>query len=240
MIVIRRSAERGHVDLGWINSYYSFSFASYLDPAHMGFRSLRVINEDRIAGGRGFGAHAHRDMEILTYVLDGGLTHRDSMGQVQTFGANTIQAMSAGSGVIHSEFNASEREAGPFLQIWIEPSIPDAEPSYQQISFEPKEKRGRLRLLAAPHGSESPEAREGDAVKIHQDAFVYASVLGSGEKLTQKLPPGRHAWVQVARGNVSINGESLAEGDGAAISGETELSFTGGPDSGEFLFFDLA
>jgi redox-sensitive bicupin YhaK (pirin superfamily) len=240
MIVIRKSADRGHADLGWINSYYTFSFASYYDPAHMGFRSLRVINEDRIEGGRGFGAHAHRDMEILTYVLDGGLTHRDSMGQVQTFGANTIQAMSAGTGVIHSEFNASEEETGHFLQIWIEPAIPDAEPSYQQISFEPQEKRGRFRLLAAPHGSDRPYSPAGEAVKINQDAFVYASVLGAGEKLTQKLAAGRHAWVQVARGSVSMNGDALAEGDGAAVSDEQDLSFTGGPDGGEFLFFDLA
>jgi quercetin 2,3-dioxygenase len=235
MIVIRRSAERGHADLGWINSYYTFSFASYHDPAHMGFRALRVINEDRIAPGRGFGAHAHRDMEILTYVLDGGLTHRDSMGEIQTFGANTIQAMSAGTGVIHSEFNASEQEAGHFLQIWIQPAATDVEPSYQQISFDAREKRGRFRLLAAPHGS-----NHGGAVTIHQDAFVYAAVLGSGEHLDQSLAPGRHAWIQVARGNVSMNGEALAEGDGAAVSGEQGLSFTGGPDGSEFLFFDLA
>src|SRR5580658_1815433 len=174
MIVIRRSAERGHADLGWINSYYTFTFAGYSDPAHMGFRALRVINEDRIAPGRGFGAHAHRDMEILTYVLDGGLTHRDSMGESHTFGADTIQAMSAGTGVIHSEFNASERESGHFLQIWIEPAISDAEPAYQQISLEPREKRGRLRLLAAPRGSDHSEA-----AAINQNAFVYTSVLAS-------------------------------------------------------------
>jgi redox-sensitive bicupin YhaK (pirin superfamily) len=235
MIVIRRSAERGHADLGWINSYYTFSFASYHDPAHMGFRALRVINDDRIAPGRGFGAHAHRDMEILTYVLDGGLTHRDSMGESHTFGPDTIQTMSAGTGVIHSEFNASEHEAGHFLQIWIEPAITDAEPSYQQISFDPQEKRGRFRLLAAPQGSD-----HGEAAAIHQDAFVYASMLDSGENLRQKLAPGRHTWVQVARGEVSMNGEALAEGDGAAVSDEQELSFTGGPEGGEFLFFDLA
>jgi quercetin 2,3-dioxygenase len=238
MIVVRRSADRGHVDLGWIDSYYTFSFASYLDPAHMGFRALRVLNDDRIAGGRGFGAHAHRDMEILTYVLDGALTHRDSMGQIQTFGANTIQAMSAGSGVIHSEFNASDHEAGHFLQIWIEPAIPDAEPSYQQISFPPQETRGRFRLLAKPHGSNDSGGNE--AVKIHQDAFVYATVLGEGENVQRKLAPGRHAWVQVARGNVSMNGEALAEGDGAAVTAEQDLSFTGGAGGGEFLFFDLA
>ncbi len=201
MIVVRRSADRGHVDLGWIDSYYTFSFASYLDPAHMGFRALRVLNDDRIAGGRGFGAHAHRDMEILTYVLDGALTHRDSMGQVQTFGANTIQAMSAGSGVIHSEFNASDHEAGHFLQIWIEPAIPDAEPSYQQISFPPAETRGRFRLLAKPHGSNDSGGNE--AVKIHQDAFVYATVLGEGENVhrhTSRRDDTRGC--RCARGNV--------------------------------------
>jgi redox-sensitive bicupin YhaK (pirin superfamily) len=240
MIVIRRSAERGHADLGWINSYYTFSFASYYDPAHMGFRALRVINDDRIAPGRGFGAHAHRDMEILTYVLDGGLTHRDSMGEAHTFGADTIQTMSAGTGVIHSEFNASDREPGHFLQIWIEPAANDVEPSYQQISFDPLEKRGRFRLLAAPRGSDLGESNRGKAATIHQDAFVYAAVLGSGENLSQKLGPGRHAWVQVARGDVSMNGQDLAEGDGAAVSGEQDLSFTGGPGGSEFLFFDLA
>jgi redox-sensitive bicupin YhaK (pirin superfamily) len=235
MITIRRSAERGHADLGWINSYYTFSFASYNDPAHMGFRALRVINDDRIAGGRGFGAHAHRDMEILTYVLEGGLTHRDSMGETHTFGAGTIQAMSAGTGVIHSEFNASEHAAGHFLQIWIEPAMMDAEPSYQQISFAADEKRGRFRLLAAPWGSNHKEA-----VSIHQDALVYAAVLGPGEKLRRELAPGRHAWVQMARGGVSMNGKALAEGDGASVSGERELEFTGGADGGEFLLFDLA
>jgi len=221
MILVRRSAERGHADLGWINSYYTFSFASYSDPAHMGFRSLRVINDDRIAPGRGFGAHAHRDMEILTYVLEGGLTHRDSMGQIQTFGANTIQTMSAGTGVIHSEFNASEHEPGHFLQIWIEPAVADVEPSYQQISFDPQEKRGRFRLLAAPREN-NDDVRTSHA-GIHQDAFVYAAVLGPGENLRRTLAAGRHAWVQVARGNVSMNGHALAEGDGAAVSDESDL-----------------
>jgi len=157
------------------------------------------------------------------------------MGEVHTFGADTIQAMSAGTGVIHSEFNASEREPGHFLQIWIEPALTDAEPSYQQISYDPLEKRGRLRLLAAPRGSDHNEA-----AAIHQDAYIYTSVLGSGEDLRQKLAPGRHAWVQVARGNLSINGEALAQGDAAAVSDERDLSFTGGPDGSEFLYFDLA
>jgi redox-sensitive bicupin YhaK (pirin superfamily) len=235
MILIRRSAERGHADLGWINSYYTFTFAGYKDPAHMGFRALRVINEDRIAPGRGFGAHAHRDMEILTYVLDGGLAHRDSMGEVHTFGPNTIQAMSAGTGVIHSEFNASAQEPGHFLQIWIEPAVTDVEPSYQQISYDPIQKHGRFRLLAAPR-----ETGHAEAAAIHQDAFLSAAELGAGENLRQKLAPGRHAWVQVARGSVSINGEHLAQGDGAAVSDEQDLSFTGGPGGSEFLFFDLA
>jgi redox-sensitive bicupin YhaK (pirin superfamily) len=206
----------------------------------MGFRALRVINDDRIAPGRGFGAHAHRDMEILTYVLEGGLTHRDSMGQIQTFGANTIQTMSAGTGVIHSEFNASENEPGHFLQIWIQPAAPDAEPSYQQISYNPQEKRGRLRLLAAPRNGKGHDAGGNQIALINQDASVYASVLDSGQNLRHQLAPGRHAWIQIASGNVSLNGEALAEGDGAAVSTEQDLSFTGGPGGAEFLLFDLA
>jgi quercetin 2,3-dioxygenase len=240
MITIRRSDERGHADQGWINSYYTFSFASYYDPAHMGFRSLRVLNDDRIAAGRGFGAHAHRDMEILTYVLDGSITHRDSMGEVHTFGPNTIQLMSAGTGVIHSEFNGSEKETGHFLQIWIEPAVADVEPSYQQISFDPQEKCGRFRLLTAPRGSGHGDAAAMRVAAMHQDAFIYAAALDPGESLSHTLAPGRHAWVQVARGNLSINGESLGEGDGAAVRDECSLSFTGGPDASEFLFFDLA
>ena len=236
MITIRRSQERGHADHGWLNTYHTFSFASYHDPAHMGFRSLRVLNDDRVAPSRGFGAHAHRDMEILTYVLDGSLVHKDSMGEKRTFGANVVQAMSAGTGVVHSEFNASETEPVRFLQIWIVPAVEDVEPTYQQIPFDPQEKRGRFRLLAAPKA-----VANGQAAAIHQDALIYAAVLGSGEALKQTLAPGRHAWVQVARGNLNVNGQSLAEGDGAAISAENELSFTGaGPDGSEFLFFDLA
>jgi quercetin 2,3-dioxygenase len=235
MIKIRRGTERGHADQDWLQTNFTFSFATYNDPAHMGFRSLRVLNDDRIAPGRGFGAHAHRDMEILTYVLDGTIRHRDSMGEIHAFGAHTIQMMSAGSGVIHSEFNASDQEPVHLLQIWIEPALEDLEPSYQQISFEPREMQGRFRALAAPEGS-----GHGDAAVIHQDAFIYASVLGSGDSLRQTLAPGRHAWVQVARGSLSMNQETLSEGDGAAVSGERELSFTGGPEGGEFLFFDLA
>lgn len=236
MITIRRSQERGHADHGWLNTYHTFSFASYHDPAHMGFRSLRVLNDDRVAPSRGFGAHAHRDMEILTYVLDGRLVHKDSMDQKLTFGPNTVQAMSAGTGVVHSEFNASDTEPVHFLQIWIEPAVEDLDPSYQEIPFDASEKLGRFRLLAAPQA-----VANGQAAVIHQDASVYVAVLRSGENLKQTLAAGRHAWVQVARGNLSVNGQPLAEGDGAAISAESDVSFTGaGPDGSEFLFFDLA
>lgn len=237
MITIRRSEERGHVDHGWLNTYHTFSFASYSDPVHMGFRALRVLNDDRVAPGRGFGAHAHRDMEILTYVLDGCLAHKDSMGQQQVFGANTVQAMSAGTGVIHSEFNASQTEPVHFLQIWIEPAVSDIDPSYQQIPFDPGEKRGRFRLLASPRGQGS----DGSAAVIHQDAFIYVAQLNAGDFLKQALKTTRHAWVQVARGSILLNEEVLEEGDGAACSGESDLTFAGrGVTGAEFLLFDLA
>jgi redox-sensitive bicupin YhaK (pirin superfamily) len=236
MITIRKNSDRGHADHGWLNSWHTFSFADYYDPAHMGFRTLRVINDDRVAPGRGFGAHAHRDMEIISYVLEGSLAHKDSMGERHTIGPNTIQAMSAGTGIVHSEFNPSETEAVHFLQIWIEPAMEDVEPSYQQISFAPAEKRGKFRLLAGPH----PGGPEASAV-IHQDARVYVAELTPGETLRQPLAAGRFGWVQVARGEVTLNGRKLAEGDGAAVDGEPELSFTGSGSGGaEFLFFDLA
>jgi hypothetical protein len=235
MITIRRGTARGHADQDWLQTNFTFSFATYHDPAHAGFRALRVLNEDRIAPGRGFGAHAHRDMEILTYVLEGQIRHRDSMGQSHTFGANTIQMMSAGSGVIHSEFNASGSETLHLLQIWIEPAVMDAEPTYQQISFDPQERAGRFRVLAAPEGHGSR-----DAAVIRQDAFIYAASLGGGEKLDRALEPGRHGWIQIARGSASLNAQPLAQGDGAAVSDECELVFAAGPEGSEFLFFDLA
>src|SRR5579863_8853853 len=240
MITIRHGSDRGHGDHGRRESWHTFSFGNYNDPAHMGFRALRVLNEDRIAPGRGFGAHAHRDMEIITYILEGSLAHKDSMGERRVVTPNTIQAMSAGTGVVHSEFNASENEPVHLLQIWIEPAMEDAEPAYQQISFAPAEKRGRLKLLAGPRAG----AGEASAV-IHQDARVYAAELGTGETLSQPLAAGRYGWVQVARGSMLLNGHKLGEGDGAAISGEEELSFAGAaaednPDGAEFLFFDLA
>lgn len=236
MITIRLAGDRGHADHGWLNSWHTFSFANYHDPAHMGFRALRVINDDRVAPGKGFGAHAHRDMEIISYVLEGSLAHKDSTGERQVIGPNTIQAMSAGTGVVHSEFNPSETAPVHFLQIWIEPAMEDVEPSYRQISFAPAEKRGRLRLLAGPHANGS----EASAI-IHQDAWVYAAELRANESVSRTLAPGRFGWVQVARGSVLLNGQKLAEGDGAAISEESALSLTGNaPDGAEILLFDLA
>src|SRR5215813_7633620 len=211
MINIRRSNERGHADRGWLNSHFTFSFADYQDPACMGFRALRVMNEDRIAPGKGFGPHAHRDMEILTYVVEGKLLHRDSMGQQHILGPNEVQTMSAGSGVVHSEFNASETESVHSFQIWILPAAEDLEPSYQQIAFDPSSRRGRLRLLAGPK-----QDREEPMTVINQDARFYVSELGSQDMVNHILGSERHAWVQVARGSVNLNGQSLSEGDGAA------------------------
>jgi redox-sensitive bicupin YhaK (pirin superfamily) len=241
MITIRRSNERGHADHGWLDSWHTFSFANYHDPAHMGFRALRVVNDDRVAPGKGFGAHAHRDMEIISYVLEGRLAHKDSMGEKHVIGPNTIQAMSAGTGIVHSEFNPSEDEPVHFLQIWIEPAMEDVEPSYQQISFAQDEKKGRLKLLAGPHPPAPGPDGAGAAALIHQDARIYAAELDAGETLTQHLGAGRYGWVQVARGSVLLNGQALGEGDGAAIGDEHELSLTGnGSSGGEFLLFDLA
>ena len=231
--MLRPAKERGHADRGWLNSWFTFSFADYHDPEHMGFRALRVINDDVIAPGKGFGAHAHRDMEIITYMLSGELAHRDSTGQKHVIGPNMVQAMSAGTGIVHSEFNASESEPSHSLQIWIEPAGEDFEPSYQQFSYSPAERRNRFRLLAGPL------RHDGSAV-IHQDVSVYAAEVAPGDTLHRSIAAGRYGWVQVARGSMVLNGQKLVEGDGAAISDETELSFTGdctGPT--EFLFFDL-
>src|SRR2546423_687067 len=194
MLTLRPAAERGKSAIDWLNTRYSFSFANYHDPAHMGFRALRVINDDTIAPGRGFGAHGHRDMEIVTYVLDGKLRHKDSMGEEHVLGPNEIQAMSAGTGVVHSEFNASPTEPVHLLQIWILPSAEDFPPSYQQFPFSPEEKTGRLRLIAAP----APNSSETAAV-INQDAYMYASVVRPGGTVAPPLRPGRPAWVHVAK-----------------------------------------
>jgi len=231
MITLRRSTERGHSNRGWLDSYFSFSFADYYDPNHMGFRALRVINDDRIEPGKGFGPHAHRDMEIITYVLEGHLLHRDSMGERHVLGPNEVQTMSAGTGIVHSEFNASETEQVHSIQIWIEPAIEDVTPSYQQIAFAPEEKQGRLRLLAAPQGG---------ATIIHQDALLYVTELDPKQTVTHKLATGRGAWVQVVRGNVISNGQELNEGDAAAVTGEPEVVLAGaGSGGGELLLFDL-
>lgn len=234
MITIRRSEERGHFDHGWLNTYHTFSFGAYSDPNHMGFRALRVINEDRVAPGRGFGAHGHRDMEIFTYVLDGALAHNDSTGERHVLKPNMIQAMSAGNGVIHSEFNASQTEPVHLLQIWLLPSVEDVPPRYQQFSYDPSEKQGRLRLLVGPDPN-SPES----AAWIHQDARAYASVLAPGETIEQTILPGRYAWVQCARGSLELNGSVLAAGDGAAVSNEQHLTIVSGDSGCEFLLFDL-
>jgi redox-sensitive bicupin YhaK (pirin superfamily) len=238
LITIRKSEDRGHANNGWLDAHYSFSFAGYRDPANMNFRALRVLNDDFISPGRGFGPHAHRDMEIVTYVLEGGLLHRDSMGEEHILKPNEVQAMSAGSGIVHSEVNASESERVHSIQIWIEPSAEDLEPSYQQISFDPSEKRGRFRLIAGPERGLEP------STVIHQDVRIYASEMKSGEGLKQSISAGRHAWVQVLRGSVFMNGQPLKEGDGASASAgdvEMELAFTGsGSDGCEILLFDLA
>jgi redox-sensitive bicupin YhaK (pirin superfamily) len=235
MIKIRRSEERGHAKRGWLNAYQTFSFGTYQDPEQKGFRVLRVLNDDRIAPGKGFGPHAHRDMEIITYVVEGNVLHRDSTGEQHVVGPNEIQVMSAGSGIVHSEFNASESELVRVLQIWIEPLSEDLKPSYQQITFAPDEKRGRFRLLAGPEPGNGATA-----AVINQDVRLYVAEMRPKETLSRKVVPQRHAWMQVVRGEISLNGQVLKEGDGAAISGEQEL-LVAGPErgAGEILLFDL-
>ncbi len=234
MITVRRAAERGHANRGWLDTYHTFSFADYQDAEHGGFRSVRVINEDTVSPGRGFGTHAHRDMEIVSYVLEGALEHRDSMGSGSgsVLRRGDVQRISAGTGITHSEFNHSRDDALRFLQIWILPSTKGTEPSYQEKHFPEDEKRGRLRLIVSPAG------RDG-SLEIHQDVAIYASVLGRGDSVDFDLQPGRHAWVQVARGALRLNGTELKQGDGAAVSDETRLTIEGTEDS-EFLLFDLA
>ena len=233
MMKLRRSEERGHADHGWLNSYHTFSFANYHDPEQMGYRSLRVINDDRVAPGRGFGAHAHRDMEILTYVLDGQLAHKDSMGHTELLGPNEIQKMSAGSGVVHSEFNGSASEPVHFLQIWIEPQSRGTAPNYEQYAFQPEEKRNRFRLLA------SNETVAG-AARLNQDAKVSVAEVTAGNTLTYTLGDRRYAWVHVVDGEVEVNGERLVTGDAAAVEDERELSFVANGGKAEVLVFDLA
>ncbi|HXX32725.1 MAG TPA: pirin family protein [Myxococcaceae bacterium] len=232
MITIRRAEDRGHANHGWLDTRHTFSFADYDDPDQMGFRALRVINEDRVQPGQGFGTHAHRDMEILSYVLEGALAHKDSIGTGSTIRPGDVQRMSAGTGVAHSEFNASKTEPVHFLQIWIHPERPGIRPGYEQKTFPEAEKRGRLRLVASRDG------RDG-SLTIHQDAAVYAGLLDAGERAELPLGKGRHAWVQAARGEVELDGQRLTAGDGAAVSGESALRLEG-VRQGEVLVFDLA
>lgn len=232
MITLRLSAERGHGDYGWLDTRYSFSFANYLDRKHMGFRDLRVINEDWISAGQGFGSHPHQDMEILTYIVQGELSHRDSTGREATIGPNDVQRMSAGTGVVHSEYNNSSAPVH-LLQIWIMPEAKGLPASYEDRTFPREDKDNRLRLIASHDGREN-------STKMNQDASVYASVLGGGKSLEHEIAPGRHAWLQLISGELSVNGTKLGKGDGAAVSDESKLriSNTAGGDA-EFLLFDL-
>src|SRR5499427_3216311 len=232
MIQYRRAAERGHAQHGWLDSWHSFSFADYHDPAHMGFGPLRVINEDRIRPGAGSGTHGHRDMEIISYVLEGALAHKDSMGTGSTIVPVDVQRMSAGTGVLHSEYNHAQDGVTHFLQIWIEPNVRGVKPSYEQKHFDAASKRGQLRLVASPDG------REG-SVTIHQDAFLYAGLLDGADRAVHKLAPGRRAYLHVARGEVTANGQALEAGDALKVVDATELTLERAKDA-EVLLFDLA
>jgi redox-sensitive bicupin YhaK (pirin superfamily) len=232
MISVRKAGERGASRISWLDSRHTFSFSDYYDPQHMGFRSLRVINDDRVAPAGGFGTHGHRDMEIITYVLDGELAHSDSLGTGSVIRPGDVQKMSAGSGIRHSEFNNSKTQPVHFLQIWIVPDRTGVEPGYQQLSFSREAKLGKLLLVA------SNEKRE-DIVHVQQDAKLYVTVLESADqRVEHMLAPERHAWIHVARGSVVVNGTALVEGDGAAITAESRIEVTGAP-GGEVLLFDL-
>lgn len=232
MIKVRKAADRGHFDFGWLNTYHTFSFGDYYDPSHMTFRSLRVINEDVVAPGRGFPRHGHRDMEIFTYILQGALQHRDSMGNGSIIRPGDVQRMSAGTGVTHSEANASSDEPVHLLQIWILPATEGIEPDYEEKKFPADEKLNRLRLIISPDGDEG-------AVRINQDARVYASVMDQGQEVAHQLEPARHAWIQVAAGSIVVNDVELKQGDGAAISEESIIRMIA-QDRSEILLFDLA
>jgi redox-sensitive bicupin YhaK (pirin superfamily) len=232
MVEIRKSQERGYADHGWLKSFHSFSFADYYDPQHVEFGSLRVINEDRVAPGQGFGTHGHRDMEIISYVLEGELEHKDSLGTGSVIAPGDVQRMSAGTGVRHSEFNPSRTDPVHFLQIWIQPAELGIAPSYEQKRFEAADKRGRLRLIA------SPDARDG-SVTIHQDACVYAGLFDAEERAVHALAAGRRAYVHVARGSIEVNGRTLVAGDALKLVDAREVTLTNGSGA-EILLFDLA
>ena len=232
MITIRRAAERGHTDFGWLDSWHTFLVRRLLDHDHMGFHSLRVINDDQVAAGGGFPTHPHRDMEIITWVLSGALEHKDSLGTGSVIRPGELQRMTAGTGILHSEFNASKTEPVHLLQIWIFPEKRGLTPGYDQKSFPAAERKGRLKLVASRDG------RDG-SVSFHQDASLYAAALEPGQKVTHTLAPGRAAWVQVATGSVTLNGQTLRAGDGAAVEDESALELVG-VEAGETLLFDLA
>lgn len=231
MITVRRANERGHAAHGWLDSYHTFSFASYQDPQFMGFRSLRVINEDRVIPGAGFGTHGHKDMEIITYVLEGAVEHKDSIGNGSIIQPGEVQKMSAGTGILHSEYNPSDTEAVHLLQIWIIPDKTGIKPSYEQQKFHLEANAGKLQLIAAPEGKNG-------AVTLQQDVNLYAGMLQEGDRISYTLPENRHAWLQVARGKVSLNGTSLDAGDGVAISDESEINLIA-ENNAEVLLFDL-
>ena len=229
MITLRKAADRFHTDAGWLDSWHTFSFADHYDPKHVGFSALRVINDDTVAPGQGFGSHPHRDMEILSYVLSGALAHKDSTGGGGVIRPGEVQRMSAGSGVVHSEFNGSKDEPVHFLQIWLVPEKRGIAPGYEQKSFGFDDRRGKLRLLASPSGKDG-------SLTIHQDALVYGALLDGAERIS--VPLERKAWVHVARGSLEVNGKRLSAGDGAALDGERQLTLTGGQQA-EVLLFDL-
>jgi redox-sensitive bicupin YhaK (pirin superfamily) len=231
-MLIRRASERGYADHGWLRSFHTFSFADYYAPAHMGFRSLRVINEDRVQGGKGFGTHPHRDMEIISYVLSGALEHKDSMGTGSVIRPGDVQRMSAGTGVTHSEFNASPSETVHFLQIWIMPDARGHAPSYDQKHYTEAERQGQLKLVASKNG------RDG-SLSLHQDASMFAGLVAPEQRVAYDLAPGRYAWLHVARGKVAVGGEELAAGDAAAFEQGGEITVVGREPS-EILLFDLA
>jgi redox-sensitive bicupin YhaK (pirin superfamily) len=232
MIQVRKAAERGHFDHGWLDTYHTFSFGDYYDPDHMGFRSLRVINDDRVQPGQGFGMHGHRDMEIVTYVLEGALEHRDSLGNGSVLRPGELQQMTAGTGIRHSEFNPSDREGVHLYQVWLLPERRGLQPGYQQKAFPEEERQGVLRLVASPTGEQG-------SLTIHQDARLYLSTLRTGAAVVHTLKPGRHAWLQVLQGQTALTGQPLSAGDGAAVSDEDRLEIRGQAEA-EVLLFDLA
>lgn len=232
MITIRKARNRGHANHGWLDTYHTFSFSSYYDPAHMGFRSLRVMNEDFIAAGAGFGTHPHHDMEIVTYVLEGALEHKDSMGNGEVLRPGEFQRMSAGTGITHSEFNPSPEQPTHLYQIWLLPQSKGIEPSYEQKYFDDSRMHNGLRLVASPDGADG-------SLTIHQDARIYLSKIDTGQSVDLELPTGRHAWLQVLRGSVTLNGQPMNTSDGAAVSEESRLTIKADSNA-EIMLFDLA